>query len=231
MTSPEERFDEILAACLDELETGRTDVHAIAARYPEYPELAELLTLAENLADLPAPRPNLDREEAARDRVRRALDRRRDSDSFFDQAVVEPAGAAVFAGLMPSIGATASQRRRHPRVLVSVPGLLSFRHQAVAAPPRSLPVTVVDVSRGGLGLRSVAAIAPGATVEIDLALPLGPDPGSGVAHVPDLAELILPRLDAGGLSPTIGRIVHCAPEANGRGSRFRVGVVFEGSAA
>lgn len=228
MNDPDERFDEILAACLDDLEAGRASLSELAARYPEYPELADLLTLAADLGGLTEPEPDADRERAARDRFRRALEDRPD-ERFFEWAGVVPAGDAVFADPLIAIADTTTQRRRHPRVLVGVPGLLTFRHWAIVAPARSLPITVVDASRGGLGLRTGTAIAPGATVEIDLALPIGA--GSAVGSDP-FGGLILPQLDvAGRPAPAIGRVVHCAPEDAARGDRYRIGLVFEGSAA
>lgn len=155
-----DRFNEILATCLAELEAGR-DAATCAARYPEYPQLATLLALAGDVRALPRPAPDQARGAAADERVRLAL-----------VQLCELPGLAIAGGLgvEPEPAAAGGvQRRRHPRVPVRLDGTLWIVQ--ASGRRRSIPITVVDVSAGGLGFHSAEWLEPGAAVQIELRLP------------------------------------------------------------
>lgn len=164
-----DRFNEVLATCLAELETGR-DAATCAARYPEYPQLGRLLALAAELRALPRPAPDPARAALADERVRLALVQLCELPDIRMMGGLAPAAApAETAPLSHGL-----QRRRHPRVPVRLDGTLRLVQRS--GQRRRIPITVVDISASGLGFQSAERLEPGLAVEIELRLPGASDP-------------------------------------------------------
>lgn len=150
-----DRFIHIVAACLEALEAGHTDIATCITSYPEYPQLGPLLALAADLWSLPLPARHSALASATDRRVRLAIERRDGED----------AATPIFATPDPTL-----QRRRHPRVPVLLNGRL-WVTQRESGDRRSIPITVTDLSAGGFGFEIAELLEPGVAVEIELHLP------------------------------------------------------------
>jgi hypothetical protein len=227
MTYPE-RFIDVVATCLADLEAGRADIATCTARYPEYPQLGPMLALAAALWALPLPERDPALAPATDLRVHHAITRQ---GSLYR---VEPALAT------PGTADTALQRRRHPRVPVLLEGRL-WIVQRDGGERRSIPITVVDVSAGGLGFEVAELLEPGAAVEIELHLPRARQAQHAPASIVAVLARQWPRpatavstpaqrsrRDAASRLAALARIVHCgAPHGDPATS---VPVTFRGGA-
>lgn len=65
----------------------------------------------------------------------------------------------------------ATQRRQHVRVPVLLDGLLWFEDAERGRRERDVPITIVNLSAGGLGFRAKEPLEPGQRVNVDFTLP------------------------------------------------------------
>lgn len=144
MIEPSAYFDEVLAECLDALELGNWTPAALAARYPEFPGLADLLVLAIDLRSIARARLDLGRDPEA-----------------------GPAGWCAAGHLDDQ----SEPRRIQTRVLVALAGTARLYIPGRRSAVRSFPIRTVDLSHTGLGFETVRGLDPGARLEIALRLP------------------------------------------------------------